>query len=90
MRLVPRTLGMQLVAVTSAAVLLSNLAVAGWFELTTERQSEAALTERVVDRAVSAATAASVKASSSPLPRCTRSLRGSHRCSRRPSVRAKR
>lgn len=56
MRLIPRTLGMQLVAVTSAAVLLSNLAVAGWFELTTERQSEAQLMERVVDRAVSAAT----------------------------------
>ncbi len=30
MRLIPHTLGMQLVAVTAAAVLLSNLAVAGW------------------------------------------------------------
>jgi signal transduction histidine kinase len=56
MKLLPRTLGMQLVAVTAAAVLVSNVAVAVWFELTTARQSEAELTERVVDRAASAAT----------------------------------
>jgi signal transduction histidine kinase len=56
MRLLPRTLGMQLVAVTAAAVLVSNVAVAVWFELTTARQSEAELVERVVDRAASAAT----------------------------------
>jgi signal transduction histidine kinase len=55
MRLIPRTLGMQLVGVTAAAVLLSNLAVAAWFELTSARQSEAELMERVVDRAASAA-----------------------------------
>jgi signal transduction histidine kinase len=55
MRLVPRTLGMQLVGVTAAAVLLSNIAVATWFELTSARQSEAELMERVVDRAASAA-----------------------------------
>ncbi len=53
MRLIPRTLGMQLVAVTAAAVLLSNLAVAGWFELTTERQNENQLMDRVLDRAAS-------------------------------------
>ncbi len=51
----PRTLGMQLVAVTAAAVLLSNLAVAAWFGLGTERQNEAALMDRVVDRAASTA-----------------------------------
>ena len=56
MKLLPRTLGMQLVAVTAAAVLVSNVAVAVWFELTTARQSESELTERVVDRAASAAT----------------------------------
>jgi signal transduction histidine kinase len=56
MRLVPRTLGMQLVAVTAAAVLVSNVAVAVWFELTTARQNEAQLMERIVDRAASAAT----------------------------------
>ncbi|MBV8976243.1 MAG: HAMP domain-containing protein [Alphaproteobacteria bacterium] len=55
MRLIPRTLGMQLVAVTAAAVLLSNLAVVAWFELTTEQQNEAALMDRVVDRAASSA-----------------------------------
>jgi signal transduction histidine kinase len=56
MKLLPRTLGMQLVAVTAAAVLVSNVAVAAWFELTTARQGEAELVERVVDRAASAAT----------------------------------
>ncbi len=56
MRFLPRTLGMQLVAVTAAAVLVSNVAVAVWFELTTERQSGVELMERVVDRAASAAT----------------------------------
>jgi signal transduction histidine kinase len=53
MNLMPRTLGMQLVAVTAAAVLFSNLAVAAWFEFGTERQNEIALTDRVVDRAAS-------------------------------------
>jgi len=55
MNLLPRTLNMQLVAVTAAAVLLSNLAVVGWFELTSERQAEIALIDRVVDRATSTA-----------------------------------
>jgi signal transduction histidine kinase len=56
MRLWPRTLGMQLVAVTASAVLLSNLAVAVWFELGSERLNESALMERVLDRAASTAT----------------------------------
>lgn len=56
MRAVPRTLGMQLVAVTAAAVLVSNLAVAAWFEFGTERSNERALMDRVVDRAASTAT----------------------------------
>lgn len=52
----PRTLGAQLIAVTAAAVLISNIAVAAWFELGREQQSETALNERLLDRAVSAAT----------------------------------
>jgi signal transduction histidine kinase len=52
----PRTLGAQLVAVTAAAVLLSNIGVALWFETTRERLTESALTERLLDRAASAAT----------------------------------
>jgi signal transduction histidine kinase len=56
MRFAPRTLGMQLVAVTAAAVLVSNVAVAIWFELTTQRQNEIQLRERVLDRAASTAT----------------------------------
>jgi signal transduction histidine kinase len=56
MRLWPRTLGMQLVIVTSVAVFLSNAAVALWFELGSERFNESALTERALDRAASVAT----------------------------------
>jgi signal transduction histidine kinase len=56
MRLWPRTLGMQMVAVTAAAVTLSNLAVASWFELGSQRQSESALMDRILDRAVSTST----------------------------------
>jgi signal transduction histidine kinase len=52
----PRTLGAQLVAITAAAVLLSNVAVAAYFQLGQERQTESALVERLLDRAVSAAT----------------------------------
>ena len=33
MKFWPRTLGVQLIIVTAAAVLVSNLAVATWFEL---------------------------------------------------------
>ena len=56
MRAWPRTLGMQLVIVTSVAVILSNLAISVWFELGNERTNETALTERVLDRAASIAT----------------------------------
>ena len=56
MKLWPRTLGMQLIAVTAAAVFLSNVAVAVWFEMGSERLTESALTERVLDRAASMAT----------------------------------
>jgi signal transduction histidine kinase len=52
----PRTLGAQLVAITAGAVLLSNVAVAAYFQLGQERQNENALVDRLVDRAVSAAT----------------------------------
>ncbi|HZZ11431.1 MAG TPA: ATP-binding protein, partial [Paraburkholderia sp.] len=40
----------------AAAVTFSNLAVASWFELGNERQSESALMDRVIDRAVSTST----------------------------------
>ena len=56
MRLWPRTLGVQLIVVTAAAVLVSNLAVAAWFELGNERLSESDLNERIVERAASTAT----------------------------------
>ncbi|HVZ70002.1 MAG TPA: ATP-binding protein [Rhizomicrobium sp.] len=56
MRFWPRKLASQLIVVTAAAVLISNLAVAAWFELGRERMSETAFTERLLDRAVSAAT----------------------------------
>ena len=56
MKLWPRTLGMQLVIVTAVAVVLSNLAVAMWFEMGSERFNESTLTEHVLDRAASIAT----------------------------------
>jgi signal transduction histidine kinase len=56
MKFWPRTLGGQLIAVTVAAVLVSNIAVALWFESTRERLTESAINERLVDRAVSIAT----------------------------------
>jgi signal transduction histidine kinase len=49
----PRTLGMQLIAVTAAAVFLSNVAVAVWFERGSVQESEAAQTERILDRVTS-------------------------------------
>lgn len=52
----PRTLAAQLVIVTAAAVLISNLAVAAWFEFGRQQLTESALTDRLVDRAVSAST----------------------------------
>jgi signal transduction histidine kinase len=51
----PRTLGSQLIVVTAAAVLLSNLAVAIWFELGTARVNENALIDRILDRTTSTA-----------------------------------
>ncbi|HEY1962140.1 MAG TPA: ATP-binding protein [Rhizomicrobium sp.] len=56
MKLWPRTLAAQLVIVIAAAVLVSNVAVAAWFEMGREQLTESALTERVMDRVVSAAT----------------------------------
>lgn len=56
MKLWPRTLGVQLIVVTAAAVVVSNLAVAGWFELGNERMSETELNERILERAASTAT----------------------------------
>jgi signal transduction histidine kinase len=56
MRFWPRTLGAQLIAVTATAVLVSNLAVAAWFQLGNERMSESDLIERLVDRSASMAT----------------------------------
>ena len=56
MKLWPRTLGMQLIIVISVAVLLSNAAVALWFELGSERLNENDLTERMLDRATSVST----------------------------------
>ncbi len=56
MKLWPRTLGMQLIIVSAAAIFLSNAAVALWFELGSERLSEAEAIERMLDRAASVAT----------------------------------
>ncbi|MBV9061703.1 MAG: HAMP domain-containing protein [Alphaproteobacteria bacterium] len=56
LRLWPRTLAAQLVIVTAAAVLISNLAVAIWFELGQQQLTQSSMTERLIDRAVSAST----------------------------------
>jgi signal transduction histidine kinase len=56
LRLWPRTLVVQLIAVTAAAVVMSNLAVAYWFEKSNEAQNEASLIERVLDRATTVLT----------------------------------
>ncbi len=56
MKLWPRTLGVQLIFVTATAVLISNLAVAGYFQLGAERLSESDLNERLLDRAASMST----------------------------------
>lgn len=52
----PRTLGAQLVVVAATAVIASNAAVGIWFATTQERLTESYITERLLDRAVSAAT----------------------------------
>jgi signal transduction histidine kinase len=60
MRLWPRTLGVQLIILTVAAVFASNVAVAVWFELGNERLTESALSERILDRAAATATTLNV------------------------------
>jgi signal transduction histidine kinase len=52
----PRTLGAQLVVVAATAVIASNAAVGIWFATVQEQLSEAYVTERLLDRAASAAT----------------------------------
>lgn len=52
----PRTMAAQLIVVTAAAVLLSNVGIAIWFTVTHESLTESALMERLLDRAASAAT----------------------------------
>ncbi len=52
----PRTLAAQLIVVTAAAVLVSNIGIAIWFTVTHESLTESALMERLLDRAASAAT----------------------------------
>jgi signal transduction histidine kinase len=52
----PRTLVVQLIAVTAAAVVISNFAVAWWFERGNEQQNESSLNERVLDRAAAVVT----------------------------------
>ena len=48
----PRTLSMQLILVTAAAVLLSNAAVAYWFEYGSEKQFQQQFQSNSIDRAV--------------------------------------
>src|SRR5215469_9550384 len=60
MRLWPRTLGAQLIVLTVTAVFASNIAVAVWFEMGSERLTESALDERVLDRAAATATTLNV------------------------------
>ena len=52
----PRTLGAQLVVVAATAVIASNIAVGIWFATAQEQLTEASITERLLDRGVSAAT----------------------------------
>ena len=56
LRFWPSTLVVQLIAVTAAAVVVSNIAVAYWFEKINEAQNEASLNERVLDRATTVLT----------------------------------
>ena len=55
-KLLPRTLGAQLVFVAATAVIVSNAAVGIWFATNQERMTQSYLTGRLLDRAVSAAT----------------------------------
>lgn len=54
--LMPRKLGTQLVVVTSAAVLISNVAVATWFTISDQQASQSASNQRLLDRVTAAAT----------------------------------
>ncbi len=56
LKLWPHTLSVQLIAVTAAAVLVSNVGVALWFAHGNERQSESSVNERVLDRVAAVAT----------------------------------
>ncbi len=60
MGLWPRTLGAQLIVLTVAAVFASNVAVAVWFEMGREQQTQSALNERILDRAAATATTLNV------------------------------
>jgi signal transduction histidine kinase len=51
----PRTLAWQLIAVTAAAVIISNIGVALWFEHGNQQLNESAVTERMMDRAATVA-----------------------------------
>ncbi|MBV9548360.1 MAG: hypothetical protein JO256_01655 [Alphaproteobacteria bacterium] len=53
--LLPRTLAWQLIAVTAAAVLISNVGVALWFEQGTRQLSTNNVTDRMMDRAATVA-----------------------------------
>ena len=55
-RLWPRTLAFQMIAVTAAAVVLSNLGVALYFERTNLAQFNGFLNERMIDRTTAVAT----------------------------------
>ncbi|HUO92490.1 MAG TPA: ATP-binding protein [Rhizomicrobium sp.] len=52
----PHTLSSQLVVVTTAVVLVSNLAVGLWFETSQEALNQSSLTDRIADRAATTAT----------------------------------
>ncbi|HEY6577748.1 MAG TPA: ATP-binding protein [Rhizomicrobium sp.] len=52
----PQTLGAQLVVVAATAVIASNIAVGIWFATAQEKLTEASITERLLERGVSAAT----------------------------------
>ncbi len=54
-RLWPRTLAFQLVAVTAAAVIVSNLGVAIYFERFNVQQNQSFLNDRMIDRATAVA-----------------------------------
>ncbi|MBV9420229.1 MAG: HAMP domain-containing protein [Alphaproteobacteria bacterium] len=53
MKLWPRTLGVQLIVVTAASVLVTNIAAALYFQLGNDRLSAADQNDRLVDRAAS-------------------------------------